>query len=169
MVTVSSRGKNLHHLRSSLTVPLPIEEVFPFFAAAENLERITPVQLRFSIVSAQPVLIAQGTIIDYRLSLYGMRFRWTTLIAEWEPPRMFVDEQQRGPYAVWRHRHTFEKSADGTTIRDSVAYALPLYPLGEVALPLVRGQLRKIFTFRQQRVVELLGLLSSQCAWKVDV
>ncbi|MBL0176323.1 MAG: SRPBCC family protein [Ignavibacteria bacterium] len=159
----------LHHLRSSLTVPLPVEEVFPFFAAAENLERITPGQLRFSIVSATPLTIARGTIIEYRLSLYGMRFRWTTLISVWEPTRVFVDEQRRGPFALWRHRHSFEETASGTTIRDSVEYALPLHPFGEVALPLVRAQLRSIFTFRQRRVVELLGLLSAQCAWEVDV
>ena len=42
-------------------------------------------------------------------------------------------------------------------MRDRVDYALPLAPLGLVALPLVRRQLERIFDFRERTIQRLLG------------
>ncbi|HEX6588450.1 MAG TPA: SRPBCC family protein [Longimicrobiales bacterium] len=146
----------LHVLEASMVVPLPIEQVFPFFAAAENLQRITPPSLRFSILSPLPVDMRRGALIDYRLRLMGIPFGWKTEITTWDPPREFVDEQLKGPYRVWRHRHRFRTVAGGTGIEDRVEYALPFGPLGLVALPLVKRQLRAIFAHRQRVVAQLL-------------
>ncbi len=40
---------------------------------------------------------------------------------------------------------------------DEVLYRLPGWPLGEVALPIVRRQVAAIFTHRNQVIRELLG------------
>ena len=146
-----------HKLTTEAFIPRPRSEVFAFFAAAENLERITPAELNFRIVSPLPIPMAAGTLIDYRLSLFGLPFRWQTLISRWEPDGCFVDEQLRGPYAKWVHTHTFREVDGGTLVTDMVCYRLPLFPLGELALPLVRLQLQRIFNHRTRRISELLG------------
>ena len=46
------------------------------------------------------------------------------------------------------HTHRFEPDGSGTVIRDEVLYELPLSPLGDVALPIVRRQLGRIFEHR---------------------
>ena len=143
-------------LRTELRVEKPIHEVFAFFAAAENLERITPPELGFRIATPAPLHMESGSLIDYRLSLFGVPFAWRTRITEWNPPHSFTDVQLKGPYAQWIHRHTFSADGDGTIMRDAVYYRLPVPLLGMLAWPLVRLQLARIFSYREQRIRSLL-------------
>jgi ligand-binding SRPBCC domain-containing protein len=146
-----------HLLKLETLVPRPRDEVFAFFAAAGNLERITPPELRFRILTPLPVRMAAGTLIDYRLRLFGLPFRWRTRISRWDPPLAFVDEQLSGPYREWVHTHAFHEVEGGTRVSDEVRWRLPFFPLGEVAYPVVRLQLRRIFAYRGRRLRELLG------------
>lgn len=144
-------------LETSLHLPVPRPIVFAFFADAANLEAITPPELRFRITTPLPIEMQKDAIIDYSLSLRGIPFRWRTRIAAWEPPLRFIDVQERGPYALWEHTHTFDIAEDGgTLVRDRVRYRLPLGPLGTLVLPLVRRDLTRIFGYREVRVRHLL-------------
>jgi ligand-binding SRPBCC domain-containing protein len=146
-----------HVFRDETYVPRPRDETFAFFADAGNLERLTPPQLRFAIKTPVPIVMAPGTRIDYQLRLFGIPFTWRTLISTWQPGRVFVDEQLRGPYAQWIHTHRFFDAPGGTRVTDEVRYRLPFFPLGEVGYPFVKAQVRRIFQFRAEKLRELLG------------
>jgi ligand-binding SRPBCC domain-containing protein len=130
-------------------LPASPEDVFPFFAEARNLERITPPWLRFSVLSA-PQPLSEGALIEYRLKLHGIPIRWLTRIETWAPPRRFVDVQVKGPYALWHHTHEFTARDDATTLMtDTVRYALPFGPLGWLAhRAFVRRDVERIFDYR---------------------
>ena len=144
-------------LETVTSLPLAVNDVFSFFAEAGNLERITPPELGFEILTPTPIEMREGTLIDYRLRLFGVPFRWRTRIVGWEPNARFVDEQVRGPYRYWKHEHTFAESDSGTRMTDRVEYRLPLHPAGTVVLPLVRRELDRIFRYRAAAIRTFLG------------
>lgn len=140
-------------------MPVPRDEVFPFFADASNLERITPPWLRFRILSPLPIEMKVGARIDYRLRLRGVPIHWQSEITAWEPPHRFIDEQVRGPYRVWVHLHTFESRDGGTVITDDVHYAVLGGRLVEAWL--VRPDLERIFGFREREIRAHFGMTPS--------
>jgi ligand-binding SRPBCC domain-containing protein len=150
-------------LRSSLWLPHPPGAVFPFFADARNLERLTPSWLSFRILTPMPIRMQVGAKIDYRIGLRGIPVRWRTNIARWEPPHAFVDEQVRGPYAIWHHTHTFTPSDGGTALGDEVVMRPKGGPLASVLMKLfVKRDVERIFRYRAEVLTEQFGRKESQ-------
>ncbi len=136
----------------------PIEEVFGFFSDAGNLELITPPELKFRIITPLPIKMGKGTLIDYRISLNGIPFKWKTEITEWVPPYRFVDTQLKGPYRVWIHEHTFTASGNHTIVRDVVNYLPPGRILEPAITSLfVRRKLERIFDYRQEKIKSIFN------------
>ena len=140
-----------HTLRRVQRLPGTPDEVFPFFADAGNLEAITPPWLSFRVVTPRPIELRVGALIEYRLTLHRLPIRWLTRIEEWVPGERFVDAQLSGPYKLWHHTHEFEPDGEHHTLmRDTVRYALPLGPLGEIAhRAFVARDLQRIFDYRR--------------------
>jgi uncharacterized protein (TIGR01777 family) len=129
----------------------PRAEVFEFFSRPENLSRVTPPKLGFEILTPSPIVMKEGALIDYQIHLLGAPVRWRTMITEFDPPRRFVDQQLTGPYSFWHHTHEFEETPEGTLVRDTVRYALPLGALGAaVAGSYVASDLEEIFRYRRK-------------------
>ena len=147
----------IHKLERTQVVPISILEAFDFFSDPRNLERLTPDLVHFQFLKPPPEKVSPGTILEYRLRLYGVPVKWRTRIEIVQPPTRFVDVQDKGPYAMWRHTHSFrEIDAGHTEIRDQVEFAMPLGPLGEIAYRLfVIRSLKQIFDYREAALREL--------------
>ena len=139
-------------LERQITLPAPLDRVFPFFARAANLERLTPPFLRFEIRTPE-VEMGEGALLDYRIRLHGFPMRWRSRITVWEPPHRFVDEQTQGPYRTWIHEHRFREQDGQTEVHDRVRYAVPGGTL--VHRLFVEPDLRKIFDYRHQVLREV--------------
>ncbi len=140
----------VRNFTSELWLPLPPAKLFPFFGDAANLDAITPAWLHFRIITPPPIIMREGTLIDYRLRVHGLPLRWRTRISAWQPPHRFVDEQLRGPYRQWIHEHTFQPSGGGTLARDVVRYAVPFDAL--LHRWFVRPDIEKIFEVRAEEL-----------------
>jgi len=142
-------------LERSQWVSAAPESAFQFFQDPHNLPRITPAWLDFKILRMEPERIEQGARIEYSLRWFGVRYRWRTLIESWTPGESFVDTQERGPYILWHHTHTFERADGGTLLKDRVRYRIPFGLFGSLARAvLVRRQLEEIFDYRMVRIGE---------------
>jgi ligand-binding SRPBCC domain-containing protein len=138
------------HLRAQTWVSVPRDRVFPFFADAANLQQLTPPWLHFLIRTPQPIEMRIGALIEYRISLHGIPLSWLTEISAFQPVEMFVDQQRRGPYRTWIHTHEFHRERGGTLLVDHVEFDM----LGAaIVAPLIRRDLRKIFTFRHEALL----------------
>lgn len=143
-------------LERTQVVPRAIEDVFAFFSDPRNLEAITPAWLRFRIVEA-PARLERGSLLRYRLRLFGVPVSWRTAIVAWSPPHGFTDVQLSGPYRIWEHEHRFSPLPAGTEVYDHVRYRIPLGPAGALAQRLFVGHwLADIFDYRAERLRELL-------------
>ncbi len=140
------------------TLPRPIDEVFPFFSDAFNLERLTPDFLGFKVLTPKPIDLKSGTVINYRLKIHHIPIRWKTTILDWNPPHSFVDNQDQGPYTLWHHTHSFTPTnqAQSTLCTDTVLYK----PKGWILAPLinkffVQRDVKNIFEYRFQKLSEI--------------
>jgi ligand-binding SRPBCC domain-containing protein len=87
------------------------------------------------------------------------------LIHSFAAPRQFVDLQSKGPYRRWQHTHSFEECDAGTWVIDDIEYELPWGLIGRLAQHwFVRRSLARIFDHRQQRIIELLGVVPNEGA-----
>jgi ligand-binding SRPBCC domain-containing protein len=151
---------DIYELATWQWLPRPRPEVFAFFSDARNLERITPPFLKFQVLTADPIDMRAGTLVDYRLRLHGLPLRWQSEIAAWDPPARFADVQRRGPYRQWEHTHTFGEQDGGTLVQDQVRYRLrgPDVLTRAVNAWLVAPDTRRIFAFRHHALEQCLGL-----------
>lgn len=136
------------------------EEAWDFFSSPANLQKITPSQLGFRIVSRHHGnKMYPGQIIEYIVSpVLGIPLYWMTEITHVEEGKYFVDEQRFGPYSLWHHQHHFKKVEGGIEMTDIVHYKLPLGWLGDLAHALfVKKQLQQIFDYRYAVVEQLFG------------
>jgi ligand-binding SRPBCC domain-containing protein len=76
--------------------------------------------------------MALGQSVTWQAKHFGLPFRMTSKITEYEQPTRFVDEQTSGPFASWWHEHQFAEHGGQTVMTDLVRYRSPAGPLGRL-------------------------------------
>jgi uncharacterized protein len=150
--------KPAYVLEQTTRLHAPLDEAFGFFCRAENLGLITPSFMRFELLGEPPGQMGEGTEINYRIGLGPVPMRWKTNIRRWQPPGLFVDNQEKGPYALWWHEHHLQADGESTVMLDRVYYSPPLGLLGRLVHGLlVAPPLRAIFGYRAEAIARLFG------------
>ena len=153
----------VHELRTVQLLPVTLEKAWDFFSHPKNLAVITPDELNLKFTNE---LFGEdayaGQVITYTVKpLLGIPLFWMTEITHLETMKYFVDEQRRGPYAMWHHQHHFREIPGGVEMTDIVHYQLPLWPFSAIGMPLVKSKLKQIFDYRYKRIEEVLGAYPS--------
>ena len=140
-------------------LPVSPDEAWHFFSNPQNLEKITPQNMSFQITSDLTKKVYEGQIITYKIGILPFfKTPWVTEITHLKEPLYFIDEQRQGPYKMWHHEHHFRAEGEGVLMTDKVSFALPFSFIGHLAYHLsVKSQLKKIFHYRQQSLIELFG------------
>lgn len=111
----------------------------------------------FDVLTDETSVMYEGLMIEYRVRpLLNLPMKWITEITHVKDQQYFVDEQRKGPYAIWHHEHHFKEVNGGVEMTDIVSYELPFGILGKMVHPfLVKKKLEEIFAYRFQVVDEL--------------
>lgn len=154
-----SKQSNIYRLYNQQFVPISKEAAWRFFSTPQNLQKITPDELDFSITSPDEGKVYLGQIITYTIRLNKVfKMNWVTEITSLIHENCFVDEQRFGPYKMWHHRHTFEEVDGGVLITDVVHFKIPFSLIAPLAYRLfVKQNLKRIFSYRTEKLEELIG------------
>jgi ligand-binding SRPBCC domain-containing protein len=149
----------IHRLQREQIVSAGMDKVWAFFTTPTNLNIMTPPDMQFKILYGAETPMYAGQLIEYQVTFIpGLKSNWLTEITHIQERAFFIDEQRFGPYRFWHHTHHFWEQSGGTRMKDTVTYAMPFGPLGEIVHALwVHRRLRAIFDYRQTKLREIFG------------
>jgi ligand-binding SRPBCC domain-containing protein len=100
--------------------------------------------------------MGEGDTVTWDARHFGIRFRMTSLVCDVDEPHGFSDRQLRGPFAEFRHRHTFEPVAAGTLLRDEIVFRSPFGALSRlVDATIMRRHLIRLIEQRNDTLTAL--------------
>lgn len=138
----------------------PRDDVWEFIATPGNLQKITPENMGFEILSKNlPGKMYEGMIISYNVRpVFGIKTKWVTEITHIREKEYFVDEQRVGPYTIWHHQHRIKSLETGVLMEDIVSYKPPFGFIGDLANSLfIRKKIEEIFAYRKIAVEKKFG------------
>ena len=149
----------MYTLHKETCVDTTLEKAWDFIRNPANLNRITPDDMAFEIITDLSGEMFEGMLVEYRVQIPFMgKQPWLSEIKHIVPSRSFVDEQKIGPYKLWYHYHGLESVPSGVKFIDRVTYEMPFGILGKVAHRMfIQKTLERVFSYRERKLRELLS------------
>jgi uncharacterized protein (TIGR01777 family) len=174
----SSAPRGAVAFEPAVDLPASAEEAFAWHDRPGAFTRLTPPFEPADIVSREGDGIRDGARVTLRVGPGPIRPTMVALHSGYEPPRAFVDSQERGPFGYWRHEHRFDASSgEACRLTDAIRYRLPMHALtSPVAGWFVRRKLEAMFRYRHATTVDDLrahasarGKLEAAGRWPLRV
>jgi ligand-binding SRPBCC domain-containing protein len=126
--------------RLETRIEAPIERVFDLARDIGLHERSMAASGERAIAGRMRGPIEQGETVTWRARHFGLWWTMTSQITEVHAPTTFADQQEGGPFAWFRHRHTFRAVPGGTVMTDDWEHASPFGPIGRLVDHVVLGR-----------------------------
>lgn len=138
------------------TLETSIEELFEFHSDTNNLPKITPPWIDVKIIDLK-LPLEEKSMITLDIKQYGLTNRWVMQIDKMQPCHQICDIALKSPFKSFYHERSFT-TINGTTskLSDTITFELPLYPLSIIALPFIKKDMQKMFTYRHAQTKEIL-------------
>ena len=100
-------------------------------------------------------LINLGESVTWQATHFGIKQQLTSKITAFKRPYFFCDEQQKGIFQTFCHRHVFEKVGDGVLMKDTFEFHSPYGVFGNFFNKLVlTNYMKKLLVARNQVIKE---------------
>ncbi len=146
-----------HFLKES-RIAAPPSVVFAFHESPGAIQHLIPPWEKMAVAETDGSLRIGSRVVLQGKVLGLLPVRWVALHTEYNPPHLFADRQQSGPFAFWYHRHRcVDDGQGGTILRDEVEYQAPLGALGQFFGGwLIRKKLDGMFAYRHDKTRQLI-------------
>lgn len=136
--------------KRSFVVAAPVEAVARFHSDTRALKRLNLPGLFLQFHRLEPV--AEGSLADFTIWLGPIPIRWQASHFDVDTNRGFTDVQTRGPFAQWRHCHSFEILDDQNSRVSDEIKAQP----GSLISHLMWAGMPLLFAYRAWRTRRIL-------------
>ncbi len=141
---------NMAEFKFASCIEAPPADVFTWHTRQGAFERLNPPWESVRVLETRGVPPAVGSEVVLQLQLGPLKKQWLARHTELDAPNYFADVQVRGPFASWKHTHTFSvESLDRCLVTDHIEFSLPLHNLSYPLVgPFVLRKLEKMFAYR---------------------
>ena len=111
---------------------VPKQELFAFHERDDAFSLLTPASENIEVESTASTLAPSDDVVRFAVTFGPLRFWFENVHTIYEPFDLFVDEQRKGLFTMWRHEHRFREAAwendPASVLTDGIVYAHPLLP-----------------------------------------
>lgn len=152
-----SQGMSRQRYVKQSTINASPEVVFRFHESPDALLQLIPPWENMKLVESAGSL-RPGSQVVLRGKLAFIPVQWKAVHTEYDPPHLFADRQEAGPFAYWYHRHRFlADGRGGTILSDEVDYEIPFGVIGRwLGGWIVRRKLAAMFAYRHEKTRSLI-------------
>jgi len=147
----------MHVYQKSTLIACSVEDLYAFHLDVANLVRITPPNMKVTLLNKQSFTPKEGANLLIRSQQGLFVSLWEVMIKKMHAPDIIVDQALKSPFAHWEHFHMFIDLGDGMCeLRDRVEYKLPLGWFGDLFDFVVRTQFDGMFRHRHEATKAIL-------------
>lgn len=154
----------LIHLETFIAAP--IELCFDLNRDIDVHIRSTARTRERAVAGVTSGLIGAGQDVTWEAVHFGIKQRLTTEITLCERPHVFIDEQAKGPFQGFNHRHVFRDVPGGTLMIDDFDYSSPFGILGLLADKLFLERYMRKLLVERARVIACIAESTDQESWE---
>jgi ligand-binding SRPBCC domain-containing protein len=138
------------------TINTTQEALFAFHLDSQNITKITPPSIKVDLLDA-PNPSHEGGVVKIKTTQFFIPLYWEVTIKTLQAPSLLVDEVIASPFSYWQHQHLFKNNPKGGVIlKDKVTYLPPFGIFGKIASPMIKWQLKAMFSYRHQATKKIL-------------
>ena len=132
-------------------------DVFAFLRTPANLVKLIPPDVALELVEA-PETLQAGHRLLWKARRWGVTQRIEMAVTELVHPLRLVLTQEQGPFARWEQVQTFEMTANGTRLTETVTFEPPRGMLGRLlTADAVLADLERLYAYRGGRLKAILA------------
>lgn len=156
-------------IKITTTINAPIEIVFDYCRNIDLHQYSASKTNEKAIAGRTSGLINKGETVTWKGKHFGIYIAHESIISEMDFPTYFFDEQLKGHFKTFKHRHFFNQKESQTIMTDILEYEIPFGFIGKIFdITILKNHLTN-FIFHRNKILKdlseknhIIGMLATQ-------